>query len=230
MFTIAFIGQKGGTGKTTAAIGLAVAAAQAGQTVALIDLDPQASATKWKDRRQADNPVVVSAQASRLQQTLELARKNGADLAIIDTPGKSDSIATEAARQANLVLIPIRPQVFDLETLDAARDVLLLAKNPAAFVLFNGLHPAARQSAEAVKAIAADNFKLPACPIHLCHRSAYAEAPATGRAPQELDPHGKAAGELRRLYAFITKQQGKQNGEKQHRGAATRARETAASG
>ena len=59
-----------------------------------------------------------------------LARKNGAELAIIDTPGKSDSIATEAARQANLVLIPIRPQVFDLETLDKVRDILLLAKNP----------------------------------------------------------------------------------------------------
>jgi chromosome partitioning protein len=53
------------------------------------------SAAKWKDRRAADTPVVVSAQASRLRQALELARDNGADLAIIDTPGKSDNVATK---------------------------------------------------------------------------------------------------------------------------------------
>src|SRR5215831_17840819 len=113
MFTVALIGQKGGSGKTTAALGLAVAAARAGRTAALIDLDPQASAAKWKDRRAADNPVVVSAQASRLPQTLELAAEGGADIAVIDTPGKSDSVAVAAARAADLVLIPVRPQVFD---------------------------------------------------------------------------------------------------------------------
>ncbi len=51
MFTISLLGQKGGTGKTTVALGLAGAAFRAGKVVAGIDLDPQASASNWKDRR-----------------------------------------------------------------------------------------------------------------------------------------------------------------------------------
>src|ERR1039458_3615298 len=106
MFTVAVIGQKGGNGKTTVAIELATTAAAVGEDVAVIDLDPQASAAKWRDRRTVDNPAVVSAQVSRLRQTLTAAKTNGADLVVIDSPGKSDSAAVEAARVADLVLIP----------------------------------------------------------------------------------------------------------------------------
>ena len=52
MHTIAVISQKGGVGKTTLAIHLAVAAERAGKTTVLVDLDPQASAATWKDLRQ----------------------------------------------------------------------------------------------------------------------------------------------------------------------------------
>ena len=108
MFTIALIGQKGGVGKTTLALGVAVAAAQAGHAVAVIDLDPQASAAKWKDRRSEDNPAVISAQASRLYPALEAARGAGAEFAIIDSAGRSDDSAMAAARAADLILIPTR--------------------------------------------------------------------------------------------------------------------------
>ena len=74
MQIIAFISQKGGAGKTTLALHLAVGWQQAGRNVAVIDLDPQASATNWGDRRAANLPVVRSAHASRLEQELEVVR------------------------------------------------------------------------------------------------------------------------------------------------------------
>ena len=72
MYTIAMIGQKGGGGKTTTGTGLAVQAAKSGLASLIIDLDPQANAANWKDRREVDNPAVVSAHVSRLNLPLTL--------------------------------------------------------------------------------------------------------------------------------------------------------------
>jgi len=204
--TIAVIGQKGGTGKTTVALGLAVTAAKTGETVAVIDLDPQANATGWKDRREADSPAVISAQTGRLKQTLDAAREGGADLAIIDTPGKAETAATAAARAADLVLIPCRAQVFDMGTLESVRTLLLGAGNAPAFVLYNGIPPRGIRIAEQMKAMTKSYCGLEACPVHLTQRSNYADAPAQGLVASEIDPSGITADELERLYLFTVQQ------------------------
>ena len=80
MDVIAIIAQKGGTGKTTLVLSMAVAAQRAGRTAAIIDLDPQASASNWGDRRKANRPAIVSAQPARLSKILEAAEERGADL------------------------------------------------------------------------------------------------------------------------------------------------------
>ena len=98
MQTLSFIAQKGGTGKTTLAVSLAVAAQAAGRTVLIIDLDPQASACKWGDRRPEDAPAVIDAQPARLSNALDKAAEAGVDLAIIDTPARIEQAAAEAAR------------------------------------------------------------------------------------------------------------------------------------
>ena len=86
MKTIAIMSRKGGTGKTTLATHISVAAKNAGHSPVLIDLDPQASAAKWGDYRDAEFPAIIATPTSRLQQWLETAKENGATLAILDTP------------------------------------------------------------------------------------------------------------------------------------------------
>jgi len=202
MKIIAIISEKGGTGKTTSALGLAVTAARAGETVAVIDLDPQANAANWKDRREDENPAVVSAQIGRLPQTLNAAKEGGATLAILDTPGKNGNLATEAARRADLVLVMTRPHTFDMETLPAVRDILRIAGDPPAFVLYNNLHPSAKQVADDFKGLTIEFCGIAPCPVHLCQRAAYGEATAAGKAAPEIEPDGKAAAELEALYNF----------------------------
>jgi len=204
MFTISLLGQKGGTGKTTISVGLSVAAALAGHSVAIIDLDPQATATRWKGRRSEDGPAVVSAPASRLQLTLTTAETSGVEFAIIDSAGRSDDSALAAARAADLVLVPTRTSIVELETLPQVNDLLRLARTKSATVVLNGIHPNVRASAiSEAREMLQKLYGLSTCPVHLCQRLAYAEAMVTGSTPQERDPEGKASQELNDLFRFV---------------------------
>ena len=108
MKTVAILSQKGGTGKTTLAVHLAVAAERRDVPVAVLDLDPQASAADWKDSRPGDAPSVTSIQASRLRKALDVAGSAGAALVIIDSAPHSADAAIAAAEAADLILIPCR--------------------------------------------------------------------------------------------------------------------------
>ena len=117
MKVVSLVCQKGGTSKTTTAINLAVEAVACGLEVVLIDLDPQVSACDWKDIRGEKPPLVAATPVPHLERTLKAAADNGADLAIIDTAGRTNDAAAAAARAADLILIPLQPSLIDLKTL-----------------------------------------------------------------------------------------------------------------
>jgi len=208
MYTIAIISQKGGAGKTTLAVHLAVEAEKSGLSTAIIDLDPQASATGWGDSRSAESPVVVSAQASRLGQVLATARNAGAGLAVIDTAPHSESSALAAAREADLILIPCRPAILDLRAISHSVDLAKLATKPAAIVL-NAVPPRGSLTEEAAQAVEA--YGVEVAPIHLGHRAAFVHCLTAGLTAQDFEAEGKAAGEIANLFQWIEQRLGMNN-------------------
>jgi chromosome partitioning protein len=180
---------------------LAVAGAQAGFRTALVDLDPQATARKWGDKREAAEPEVIGDHAERLPQLAEAARENGADLLIIDTAPNADRASLAAARTADLILIPCRPAAFDLEAIEATRDLATIAKKPAWVVLSSAPARSAIVE-EARRGLEAQGAKVAPQVIH--QRVAYSYAVIDGRSASEYEPEGKAAEEVAALFAWAS--------------------------
>lgn len=198
MRTIAIISQKGGTGKTTLALHLAVAA---GAGAAVVDLDPQASASAWRDLRQAESPPVVSVQPSRLGQALKTAADAGASTIVIDTAPHSEASALAAARAAEIILIPCRPALLDLRAVAASADIVQLAhKGESAAIVINACPPRGSLTEEAASALKA--YGLMIAPIRIGNRTAFVRAVTEGLAAQEWEPGGKAAAEIVALYKW----------------------------
>ena len=202
MKTVAVISQKGGAGKTTLTLHLAVASALSGQNTTVIDLDPQASAANWADRRDTEVPVVLSAHASRLRREVTRVAIIGGEMLYLDTAPHSDGSALEAAKLADLVLIPCRPAILDLEALNNSLAFIRAGHKPICVVL-NAIAPIGHDADQAVGALKGLGVEI--CPVRLGHRVAFARSLISGQVAQEFDPKGKAAAEMDRLYQFIQK-------------------------
>lgn len=200
MKIVSVINQKGGSGKTTVALHLAVASSLDGRNTAVMDLDPQASAANWGDRRQAKVPVVRSAHASRLAHELQQIQDAGGEVVVIDTAPHADSAALEAAKVSDVILIPCRPSYFDLEAMTNTLGLLRTTGKPIWAVL-NAVAPFGSEPEAAAETITALDVQL--CPARLGRRVGYSRAVESGQTVQEIEPKGKAAQEVERLYQFV---------------------------
>ncbi len=200
MLVLSVISQKGGAGKTTLACSLAVAAERSGLAAVLVDLDPQGTASKWGELREADTPVVTAAATDRLAPVIEAARNAGATIAVVDTPPHSADAALAAARVADLVLIPCRPSTADLHAIGASIELVREAGSPA-LVILNACpvrNPLTEQAREAVT-----GYGLATAPVAVHQRIDHVHAFTAGQSAAEISPRSKAGREIGQLFAWL---------------------------
>ncbi|MEM9901884.1 MAG: ParA family partition ATPase [Pseudomonadota bacterium] len=199
--------QKGGSGKTTLAVHLAVHFLRAGRSVAVLDTDPQGSLGRWfmtRVERTESTPEMEFSTASAWGIGYEAGKLSKEhDIVFIDTPPKADSDLRPALREADLVLVPVAASALDLWATESVLDLVERTRKPALTVL-NRAKRGTRVFAETAAAVAA--LPAPMADAVLGNRVIYAEAMGEGVGVTERARTGPAAAEVASLASEIEHQ------------------------
>lgn len=205
-FTVAQ--QKGGAGKTTLAAHLAVAWATAGRKVAIVDIDPQGSLSRWYDTRcdalgERAGLSHVRITGWRTEATVgKLAHDH--DIVVIDSPPHAETEARLAVRVARLVIVPVQPSPMDLWATRPTLDLARQEKVPVLLVA-NRVPPRARLAdtllAQIQALAAAPEIRVAASTIG--NRIQFAAALLDGRSVTETARRTLAAREIADLAAEV---------------------------
>ena len=206
MQTIVVATQKGGSGKSTLTIGLALAAMQAGHKVRLIDADPQRTLANWRRRRTAVEPAVeIVDMMQEIGPRLRFHRDCGVTLTIIDTAGGVSSVRSASIRHADFCLIPVRPTIADIEATATTLSLVRAWKKPFAFVL-NQAPIRGQRINNATDALVdetafdlADRLARP----FIAARNDHQDAMSVGLAVAEYAPTSKSAEEISHLWRWV---------------------------
>ena len=205
MRTVAVIALKGGSGKTTVATHLVLAAHLRGHPTLLVDIDPQRSARDVLGARETPGPACVATTAAKLLNIQFRAQAELTGLLVIDTPAASLETLSEAIVLAELAVMVVRPTLLDLAGLARTLGVVRKLNKPS--VVFLNQAPVAREGAEAPlvrRALRAlDYMEAPTAPVILRARAVYQTALERGRSAEELGDKA-AAKEIAALWDFIS--------------------------
>lgn len=206
MHTVMLAKQKGGVGASTIAREIGVLAAAEGQTVAFVDLDPQATLSKWWNRRTqgqdgTPNPALAAVKPEQLVATLRQLRESGAiDLVVIDVPPSVHSFMRRVMDAADFILVPVRPTSDDFEALPEIVEMIEAANRRYAFVVTQAPTGRRIRAVEEAIPILARQGRVAGI---LRFRSAFPAAAAAAMVTTEYEVAGKAAVEMRDLWGFV---------------------------
>jgi chromosome partitioning protein len=206
MRTIAVIARKGGSGKSTVAIHLALAGHLRGRRVLVADTDAQRSASHVLRGRQGTGPELIATTGAKLFALQVGAQRGGTELVVIDTPAVVEEELSHAIVAADLCLLVVRPTFLDLAAAAQTTDIVRRLRKPL-LVLMNqaapargGIDPPAVKRALQVL----DMLRLPVVPTILRARAAYQSALDNGRSVEELEGQAEAAQEAAAIWDFIS--------------------------
>jgi chromosome partitioning protein len=200
MKRIALVQQKGGAAKTTLCVHLAVAAQLDGNKTAIIDIDPQASASSvWGTARGNQDPPVGSVIAAELRDALEAAEGEGYQVIFIDTPPHTAPAIEVVARNIDLALVPVQPSILDVAATQDTLNLLRANKVPAVAVMTRTSPRPDEETLETERALRA--LGLPLLATRIVERKVYRRT--QGQAVGEFEPGSKAAREIKKLWKEV---------------------------
>lgn len=202
MHVVAVATQKGGAGKTTTTSHLAVALAQAGNQVAIVDTDPQPCLAKWWDARIADDITLCAPDLDNLKATIKGLGNQGYDYLIIDTPPKITADILAVIKMADLVLVPVKPGPHDLRSVGDTIALIKHARRHFAFVV-NDAKPNTKMTMSCVLALQEHGAVVPGI---LHSRMDFVSSQVDGRTAQELSSKSRAAAEVKVLCEYVVTQ------------------------
>ncbi|MDR3507050.1 MAG: AAA family ATPase [Caulobacteraceae bacterium] len=204
MRTIAVIALKGGSGKTTLAAHIALAAHLRGMPTLVADTDPQRSAADIFRARQGEGPQCIAVTGHDLFSAQMSAMASGIEAMVIDTAAGAIEDVGQAIVLADLSLLVVRPTLLDIAAAVRTVDVVRRLKKDAMLVVNQA--PPARDGVEAPsvkRAMRALEFlRVPIMPTLIRSRLIYQTALETGRSAEEAFDVS-AAEEIAELWAFI---------------------------
>ena len=191
--------QKGGTGKTTLAVHLALAFIKyCNLKVAIIDTDPQGSLGKWfmiRSEKKISNENLTFKTASLWGAQYESkSLKKDHDIIIIDTPPKIESDARPAIEAADLVLIPVAPSHVDFWATEAIIDIAKKAKRKI-LIQINRVNHRSKLISQTLDYI--NSLKVKATDTLIGHRQIFVSSMGVGKTAVEKQRSGKAIQEIK---------------------------------
>lgn len=194
---IGIVSPKGGSGKTTTAVHLARSIQETGDSVAILDTDPQGSALAWASKREGGPLVpVLKADTDDVQGVL---REEGAEygVVVVDGAAKIEPRTGRIVAASDACLIPVQPTPLDSWGAEQVVRAVKESGTPAAF-LITQQKPRTNLASEVAEGLA-EGYGLPVLDARLSHRVAFAESMFDGHTALDVSGAQKAQQEVQSL-------------------------------